>query len=88
MKNLSFFSNISAHNKQFLNLNMLFFIFLPQLQPLLSRFWCPATRKWYVLAMLLYHIQTLLRQIKTKRDQAKNYLQVFFSTAFVVIAVH
>jgi hypothetical protein len=41
-----------------------------------------------VSAMLLYHIQALLHQIKTVRDQAKDYLQVFFSTAFVVIVVH
>jgi hypothetical protein len=36
MKNLIFFSNMSADNKQFLNLDTLFFVFLPQLQPLLS----------------------------------------------------
>jgi hypothetical protein len=48
-----FSSNISAHNEQFLNLNALFFVFLPQLQLLLSRFWCPATWKWYALTSRL-----------------------------------
>jgi hypothetical protein len=36
MKNLIFSSNIRAHNKQFRSLNALFFVFPPQLQPLLS----------------------------------------------------
>jgi hypothetical protein len=89
-KNLIFFSNICAHNTQFLNLNTLFFVFPLQLQPLLSRFWCLATRKWYALMSQLCYciIFKLYFQIKTVRDQAKNYLQVFFSTAFVVIVVH
>jgi hypothetical protein len=67
MKNLSFFSNISAHNKQFLNLNVLFFVFLPQLQLLLSRLWCLATRKWYVLtSWLRYCIMFKLYFVKSK----------------------
>jgi hypothetical protein len=67
MNNLSFFWNISAHNKQFLNLNALFFIFPPHLQPLLSRFWCPATRKWYVLtSWLCYCIIFKLYFVKSK----------------------
>jgi hypothetical protein len=74
MKNLNFFSSISAHNKQFLNLNTLFFVFPLQLQLLLSRFWCPATRKWYMLTSWLcyciifkfYFVKSKLCKIRLK----------------------
>jgi hypothetical protein len=69
MKNLIFFSNMSAHNKQFLNLNALFFVFTPQLQPLLFRFWCPETRKclgYVIIIFKLYFVKSKLREIRLK----------------------
>jgi hypothetical protein len=72
-----------AHNKQLRNLNALFFAVTAATFHVLVSYSMKVVRV-NVSAMILYHIQALLRQIKTMQDQAKNDFQVFLSTVFVV----